>query len=633
MKSNFFILFIFFSVLWVGESNDEINIHLITTNDLHGSLNPQKANFMNPSYPPLIVGAAGMKSYLDQVRKEAKEMDEGVLVLDGGNFFQGNPMGMIDSGKTMVEWFEMMKYDAIVPGHYDFVFGKDNYFKLSEKFYHVKVVASNLVFHHSLNAKPYIIKDVQGIRIAILGISNSNLNNLLMSKITIDNEYQAISTWLPIIKEEENPDVVIVLSSSGIPYDREEKYQLFLNNIESKKESHLTALELGYFSNGVDLIVSGGVSKGYPKPWYDPNSHVYIFQNYGGGTSFGHIILNIDRKSKKFKGYSSATSNSVSQTLLSDDFIPDSDMLEWISSRYREVIEKKYSQIDYKTIISPNITSQSQPTTNTWNVPKLGNDNDVEVLSWNCEFFPIAGDSTIESLSEIVVDLDLDVVAFQEIRYLGWFKKLMKYLPDYAYVVSQNSSFFDQAIIYKHKKFNLINQVEPFSEDDYNFAGRPPLRADFTYIDDLDKKLSIINIHMKCCDSGLLRRKRASAMLHEYVSRESYSDDHLMLIVGDWNDDLRDAEGEHCFAPFLDDERYKFATLDIVNDVSQLTYPKAPYQSFLDHILFSSSSISDYTVETVLVDQYMGGYDVYQSFISDHRPVMFTFSIKPPIVD
>ncbi len=133
---------------------------------------------------------------------------------------------------------------------------------------------------------------------------------------------------------------------------------------------------------------------------------------------------------------------------------------------------------------------------------------------------------------------------------------------------------------------------------------------------------------MKCCDSGLLRRKRASAMLHEYVSRESYNDDHIMLIVGDWNDDLRDAENEHCFAPFLEDQRYKFATFDIVNDLSQLTYPKAPYQSFLDHILFSSTSISDYKVETVLIDKYMGGYDIYQAFISDHRPVMFTFNVK-----
>ena len=135
---------------------------------------------------------------------------------------------------------------------------------------------------------------------------------------------------------------------------------------------------------------------------------------------------------------------------------------------------------------------------------------------------------------------------------------------------------------------------------------------------------------MKCCDSGLLRRKRASAMLHEYVSRENYDQDHLMLIVGDWNDDLRDAEGEHCFTPFLDDHRYKFATLDIVNDISQLTYPKAPYQSFLDHILVSKSLVSPdaYLVKTIPIDDYMGGFSIYEEYISDHMPVMLSFSFE-----
>ena len=48
------------------------------------------------------------------------------------------------------------------------------------------------------------------------------------------------------------------------------------------------------YADGVDIIVSGGISKGYPTAWYDPHSHVYAFQNYGGGTSFGHFILKYD---------------------------------------------------------------------------------------------------------------------------------------------------------------------------------------------------------------------------------------------------------------------------------------------------------------------------------------------------
>jgi len=59
--------------------------------------------------------------------------------------------------------------------------------------------------------------------------------------------------------------------------------------------------------------------------------------------------------------------------------------------------------------------------------------------------------------------------------------------------------------------------IEPFSENDYNFAGRPPLQADLTYNKDGQNiPLSIINLHMKCCDSGLQRRQKAGQMLYEY---------------------------------------------------------------------------------------------------------------------
>ena len=80
-------------------------------------------------------------------------------------------------------------------------------------------------------------------------------------------------------------------------------YSNFIARIKSGpiEKSALNAIELGYFANDIDIIVSGGVSKGYNTPWYDPKSHVYTFQNYGNGTSFGHFMLNYD-DSKLFTG-------------------------------------------------------------------------------------------------------------------------------------------------------------------------------------------------------------------------------------------------------------------------------------------------------------------------------------------
>ena len=103
----------------------------------------------------------------------------------------------------------------------------------------------------------------------------------------------------------------------------------------------------------------------------------------------------------------------------------------------------------------------------------------------------------------------------------------------------------DQAKIYKKNEFKFIRDVEPFSDNDYNFAGRPPLRLDlFRYSD--STYYSIIDLHMKCCDSGLNRRKNASEMLYSYLINEIESGYSNFIVLGDWNDDLKDKYGEHC---------------------------------------------------------------------------------------
>ena len=62
-------------------------IDVITTNDIHGFIDKQKANFINPQYPPTIIGSSGLYEYVDRLKDENNKL----LLLDGGNFFQGHP--------------------------------------------------------------------------------------------------------------------------------------------------------------------------------------------------------------------------------------------------------------------------------------------------------------------------------------------------------------------------------------------------------------------------------------------------------------------------------------------------------------------------------------------------------------
>ena len=613
-----------------------MDIDLLTTNDLHGFIAEQHAYFMSPNHPPKIIGGSGLYKYVnDNIDKKRS------FILDAGNFFQGHPMSVIDSGKTMVEFMNKVGYTALVPGPDDFIYGAKNLNQLSE-LSSFPFLISNLECDNcdliSDNFKTHIIKNIQGVTFGFVGIIDSELNEKVISDkikgISIIDIKQSIDHWLRIL--EPSCDVIIILTSSGVPYERERVYNEFISEINSgiKNElngyGHLNAIQMGYFSRGADIIVSGGVSKGYNIPWLDPNSDVLIMQNYGNGTSFGHIQLKI--QDNNFASYELMIKNNQSQTLLLDDFEPDTQIREWINNQNIDALNELYKEFtpDITANIKDDLYEQKDSIIipNNWKFPTLGTDEKLDIITWNCEFFPTADQKTIDALSEAIYDLDVDIIAFQEIKKKGWFDQLMKLLPEYKYIISDQSSFMDQAIIYKKDQFKLVRKVEPFAENDYNFAGRPPLRADFFRYSD-SNYYSIVNLHMKCCDSGLNRRKNASKMLYEYVSKEVTNGHSNFIVLGDWNDDLKDSYGEHCFDPFLKDDRFHFVTEEIVSDLSQATYPKEPYISFLDHILVTNTLVPRYStifeISTIKMGDYMGGYDIYEKFISDHLPVLLSF--------
>ncbi|NQT96318.1 MAG: endonuclease/exonuclease/phosphatase family protein [Candidatus Marinimicrobia bacterium] len=634
-------------LLWfavISAADDLITVHLVTTNDLHGVIGEQYANFMNPEYPPQLMGGAAIYKYVQDLKTEVAEAGDELLILDGGNFFQGHPLGIFDGGRTMLEWMNRVGYSALVPGQYDFVLGAANLNELAEAAA-FPFLTSNLICEDcpldSDNLLPYIIREVQGVKIGILGIVSSDIVNTVLRQnipgISALTEVQALQKWVPELRNS-GCNVIICLTSAGEPYDREEEYQLFLDSMATTpewnpRETPLNALQMSYFADGVDVIISGGVSRSYPTPWYDPTSHTYLFQNYGGGTEIGHIKLLIDRATERFVGYESVIDGRVTQTLLADDFQPDFAVNDWIREREGQALASYYSQgIDLDDNSRkirppdklPNITSN-------WDVPSINTDDRIEIITWNCEFFPHNWDETVTALAEVVTDLDPDLIAFQEIRYAGWFSKLMDQIPAYDFIISRQSSFMDMAIIYKRDLFELERQVEIFAEDDYNFAGRPPLQGDFTYINGSDTtRFSIVNLHMKCCDSGLDRRRKAVAMLHEYLAEAWDSGNRNFIVLGDWNDDLKDADNAHGFHPFFADERFYFVNEKIVYDVSQASYPKEPYVSFLDHILVTEQFVprtNVLKVQTLLIGEYMGGYEVYEEYISDHRPVLLAFPV------
>jgi len=623
-------------------------LHLVFTNDIHGSIHQIPARFMNPEFGPMMSGGAGAYRYVTKLRQEAKQLGDEVLLLDGGNFFQGTPLGTLDGGETIIRWMNQMGYDALTPGLKDFDQGVANLKRLS-KIANFPFLSGNIIEKETRqNLKwltPIVYKQIGKIKIAIIGLTLDKIPELGFPENTKGLIFLSeVVSAQEQVKEakDKGADIVIMLAHLGIPYNRQEEFETFMSRLSKdeklEKSKGLNAMELAHLVEGVDVIVTGGIAKGYDEPWEDPKTHTLIVQNYGNLSGIGHLELLFDQETKSISGYEFPTDRGMLITLLQDDILPDFEMATNIQSwvdESKKTVENQFMNSSInpnKNVYLTNLKRLSK--SDRFPVPNLGKPEQLEIVTWNLEWFPAAGDTTLEAVAEMIQEWGVDMVALQEIKDIHAFEKLTSYLPDHGYVLSKQSSFMDQAIIYRKDVITLLGQYEPFSFDDYYFAGRPPLMAKFVWhYENRQREYIVANLHLKCCGDGLYRRQKSLEQLHDLLAQYIETGDENIIVVGDWNDQLTDIGTNQSFTAFLNDpEQFQFATMEIDSDTAQASYPNWIVPSLLDHILYSKGFFDEQKlggkIQTLRMEDVLGSWELYEKILSDHRPVMWSIPIN-----
>ena len=248
----------------------------------------------------------------------------------------------------------------------------------------------------------------------------------------------------------------------------------------------------------------------------------------------------------------------------------------------------------------------------------FGSDQTLDLITWNLEWFP-KHDSTISYVSDFILALSPDIIALQEISDQYSFDLLIESLGDGWVGYRDNTDYQELSYIINLNQINLLAQPYTILDEyEYYFAYRPPyvLNIEFN-----GKTFFIIDIHLKCCDGSESRRMASAQYLKNYV--DIYHDDDNIIILGDFNDELTDPPNENVFLNFLDDPgNYFFTDLHIAEGSSDnWSFPNWP--SHLDHILVTNEVLDfDISTNTIKLDNYMiGGWNKYDNYISDHRPV------------
>lgn len=230
-------LFLVVSILPVNSFAHNTKIKIVYTTDVHGNFFPVDYITMSPVDGSL----SRVVSAIDSIRKTPG--GNNLILLDNGDFLQGQPSvyyyNYIDtiSPHLASEIYNYIGYDATTIGNHDVETGHAVYDRWRSQNL-MPLLGANVIDNKSGQPylRPYVILEKDGVRIAVLGLLTPAipawLPENLWSGLSFEDMVTSAKKWIPIIKSNENPDIIIGLFHSG--HDETMRTGEFLENASLK---------------------------------------------------------------------------------------------------------------------------------------------------------------------------------------------------------------------------------------------------------------------------------------------------------------------------------------------------------------------------------------------------------------
>lgn len=242
-----------------------------------------------------VGGFAHLKTLIDRLRSEVGI--EKSLLLDGGDTWQGSGTAYWTRGKDMVGACNILGVD-VMTGHWEFTYEEEEIHNLVDEL-DAEFIAQNIrVTEEALfddakaydedtghAFKPYIIKEMDGVRVAVIGqafpytpIANPQRFIPNWSFGIRDSEMQEL---VNDIRSNEKPDAVVLLSHNGMDVD----------------------LKMASIVSGVDVILGGHTHDGVPGaiPVKNDGGTTLVTNAGSNGKFLG--VMDLDIQKGKVKGY------------------------------------------------------------------------------------------------------------------------------------------------------------------------------------------------------------------------------------------------------------------------------------------------------------------------------------------
>lgn len=194
-------------------------ITILHTSDLHGHVEPWRG-WEGELAGEMIGGSAWIASIIKRVRTE---VGKNILLLDAGDAFADTMLANETRGQVVLDVMNHLGYDAMTIGNHEPDFGSERLGELRDDA-RFPFLAANLVQKTSgdLFSKPYVIRELNGKRVGILGLAYANTPLTTAKKNVEKLEFlDVIETARRFVPElRAKSDVVLALTHFGFGSDQ-----------------------------------------------------------------------------------------------------------------------------------------------------------------------------------------------------------------------------------------------------------------------------------------------------------------------------------------------------------------------------------------------------------------------------
>jgi len=277
---SFMTLVVLLALVLVARSfvPDRVQITILSTTDLHGNIDPIDYYTNKPDNR----GLAKIGTLIKRARKE----NPNSLLIDSGDTIQGTPLESFHNRKNnappdpMMLVMNSLNYDAMTVGNHEYNFGlkvlekaraEANFPWLSANTYDIA--------KEQPHYKPYIVKEVAGVKIGILGLTTPGIPNWdnppNYAGLEFHEPVSEARKWVAVLRDTEKVDVVVIAMHMGLGED------LRTGEVSPGQVPHENeAISIAQEVPGVDVILMGHTHREVPSLYI--NGVLLTQANYWG---------------------------------------------------------------------------------------------------------------------------------------------------------------------------------------------------------------------------------------------------------------------------------------------------------------------------------------------------------------